>query len=186
MRAVGQHRHASGLQSTRDFSERQNDRGVGHDVLDDGDARVRGDRSHEGVGDRDRFERLGHLHGGDTCATFASGVRGGLRDSPVTQLADEHLVARLEWKRAEHGIRTRGGVINEDHILASRLDERRDAVGSHSQARLFGSPVTHDVLGQLAELETARLALGFGLNRALGVEDTSRRCANGRVIQIGD
>ena len=186
MRTIGQHGHAEAMQPRRDLGQRQQQRGVGRNVIDDGDPGARPDGALEGIGDGAGTERRLEDDRAHRRAPFAGGIHRGIRHAAVAEIAHQHLVARREREPAQHGVGAGRGVVDKHHVVAVGMHKGGDRICRNAHPRTATAGVAGGDGGEFAQQEAAGLTLHLVLDGALRLEDTTRCRADGSVIEIGD
>ena len=159
-----------------DALDRQNERGLAGDVIDQQQARALGDFPQHALdyvvrrGDGER-----HVDDHDLRAGEAAGVVEHVARGVVFVRGDEQLVVLVEVERAQHGIDAGGCVGDEGDVLRLRADERRDLGARGVEQRL-----------ELAHHEPHRLALQPCAVLVLLGQHCDGRGAEGAVIEVGD
>ena len=114
VRAVCEHGHTAGPAARRDLGERQEQRGLGCDVVGHDHARARADGRRDGGDDLTRvMERERDLDRLRDRAALARHEPGDGRDRAVDIAGDQDLVAGPERERAHHGVHAGRCVIDE-------------------------------------------------------------------------
>ena len=174
--AVDERVDAVRAQLSNDPLDREDERGLAGDVIDEQEARAVGDfREHaldDGVG---RVDREGDVDGDDLRAVERADEVEGVARGVVFVRGDEELVVLVEVERAEDGVDAGGGVGDEGEVVGRSAEE----VGQHGaggvEARL-----------DLVREKTHRLALHLLAQRGLHRQDRARRRAEGTVIEERD
>ncbi len=183
VRAVGEDEYAPLAAHRGDVRERQKERGLRGEVVDDehpgGRAEALGDGIDEragwgtGKGERDAAVR---------CPRGARRVDGGVGDAAVAERRGHDLVTGREGKRAQHGVGRGRDVVDGDEVRGVDTDEGGDHGGRSAHARVV-APLGAG-LGQLTQEEPCGVALHLDDELGLVGEDRTRRRADRSVVEV--
>ena len=168
-----------------DRGERQHQRALRRDVIDDGERRLRanrsGERLHDVIRRAHRVRHLRHAHGR---APLARGKHHGPRHTAIAEIRDEDLVVGPDRPGAKNRVRAGRRVVDEHEVVTAHANELADGVGRLPQPGALGSRMPDDDLAELPQQIPAGIALDVVTDAALGVEYWQRRDADRAVIQI--
>ena len=135
MRAICQDGDAARMAAFGDSRERQHQRALRRDVIDDGERRLRADRSGERLHDViRRSHRVWHLRHAHGRAPLARGKHHGPRHPAIAEIRDEDLVVGPDRPGAKNRVRAGRRVVDEHEVVAAHANELADGVGRLTQA----------------------------------------------------
>jgi hypothetical protein len=187
MRPVHQHRHAARPARICDLAHREDERGLGRDVVHEDESRPRRERFLDGANDRVRMldgmrqRRLAHGR-----ARAACDVARRLRDAAVSERRGHDLVPGPEIERAEHGVGSGGRVLHEREIGFACVDEARHLASRGAEQGLRTKRAPRVGRHQVTQKELGRSPLDLVPDLLLRLEHAARRRADRAVVQVGD